>query len=298
MLRDATQGAGPPRRRDSSDGRATTAFVLAGGASLGAAQAGMIGALYRRRIEPDMIVGASAGALNAAFLATRPPTPATAVQLADVWRGLRRGTVFPLNPLAGLLGLTRRADHVVRDTELRRVVATHLEVDRLEDAPVAVHMLAVDLLNGEEVLLSRGPALDAVLASAAIPGVFPPVALDGRLLVDGGVANNTPLSHAVELGAERVYVLPTYGHPPLASPPRGALDAALRALVTLIDARLAGDVLRYRDDAEIIVLPAPALAVRPIDFSHADELIALAEAQADQLLAALATTPTDAAAAA
>jgi hypothetical protein len=85
----------------------TTAFVLSGGASLGAIQAGMLKALYERRISPDLIVGASVGSVNGAFIASRPQTPATALKLAEVWRGLSRGEVFPLNPLIGLLELLR-----------------------------------------------------------------------------------------------------------------------------------------------------------------------------------------------
>ena len=75
----------------------TTAFVLSGGASLGAVQAGMLRALYERGVAPDLIVGTSVGAVNGAFIASRPAAPATAEQLADVWRGVGRGDVFPVN---------------------------------------------------------------------------------------------------------------------------------------------------------------------------------------------------------
>jgi NTE family protein len=96
-----------------------------------------------------------------------------------------------------------------------------------------------DLLRGVEVRLSSGPALDAVLAAAAIPGVLPSVRLGDQLLVDGGVVDNTPISHAVELGAERIYVLPT--DDPLArslpTKPRGALDAAVHAFTLLLSAQ-------------------------------------------------------------
>ena len=71
------------------------------------------------------------------------------------------------------------------------------------------HVIATDLLSGAEVRLSEGDAAEAVLASAAIPGIFPPVSRDGRQLIDGGVSNNTPIADAIELGAERIYVLPT-----------------------------------------------------------------------------------------
>ncbi len=82
----------------------TTAFVLSGGASLGAVQVGMLRALYERGVAPDLVVGTSVGAINGAFIASRPPTPETADELGDIWRSVSRGRVFPLRPLVGLLG--------------------------------------------------------------------------------------------------------------------------------------------------------------------------------------------------
>src|ERR1700748_3016825 len=94
-------------------GKPRTAFVLAGGAALGAMQAGMVHALYERGIAPDLLIGTSAGALNAAFLASRPATTATAQELAAVWRGLRRSDILPLRPATLLSGLAGRRDHLI-----------------------------------------------------------------------------------------------------------------------------------------------------------------------------------------
>jgi NTE family protein len=256
-----------------------TAFVLAGGASLGSLQAGMLRALYERGIEPDLLVGTSAGALNGAYVATRPQTPQTAKELSRVWSGLRREDIFPIHPPTMIGGLSNHRDHLVPDRQLKQLIRRHLQLDELEDAAVPLHIVTFDLLSGSEVLLSAGPAQDAVLAAASIPGVLPPVHWGEHLLVDGGVVNNTPISHAVELGAERIYVLPTSdpharGMP---APPRGALDAAVHAFTLLADARLDTDLIRYRDDAELIVLPAAdATHVQPTDFDHADALISQA----------------------
>src|SRR6478752_795252 len=101
-------------------GEPRTAFVLAGGAALGAMQAGMVHALYERGIAPDLLIGASADALNAAFLASRPATVATAHELAAVWRGLRRSDILPLRPATLLSGLAGRRDHLIPDRALRR----------------------------------------------------------------------------------------------------------------------------------------------------------------------------------
>src|SRR4051794_2273553 len=184
--------------------RTTTAFVLSGGASLGAIQVGMLRALYAREIAPDLIVGTSAGALNGAFVASRPQTVQTADQLAGTWRSLRRASVFPLNPLTGLLGFVGRRDHLVPASGLERLIDRHVEHERLEELPIPLHVVAVDVITGEELRLSSGNLRDAILASAAIPGVLEPVAWGDRVLMDGGVANNTPISHAIELGARRI----------------------------------------------------------------------------------------------
>jgi len=252
----------------------TTAFVLSGGASLGAIQAGMLGALYEREIEPDLIVGTSVGAINGSFIASRPRTPETAAELADVWRGVRRSDVFPLNPLSGLAGFLGRRANLIGDGGLRRLLDAHLQVDRLEDAAVPLHVIATDLFTGLERRLSRGDATAAVLASAAIPGVFAPVEWEQTQLIDGGVSNNAPISHALELGAERVYVLPTGTTCALPEPPRGALAVTLHAMSLLIMRRLIVEIELLAERAELIVLPPPCpLEVQPIDFSRADELI-------------------------
>jgi NTE family protein len=249
-------------------------MVLSGGASLGAVQAGMIRALFERGIAPDLIVGASVGALNGAFIASRPATPETADELAGIWRGLGRGKVFPLNPFTGFLGFFGARDHLVSDKGLRQLVSERIGFEALEEAPVPLHVIATDLLSGQEFRLSRGTAIEAVMASTAIPGVFPAVEWNGRMLIDGGVSNNTPIGDAIELGAERVYVLPTGNACDLPEAPRGAVAMVLHAMSLLVMRRLLVEVEQLRGRAELIILPPPCpLAVPPIDFSHADELI-------------------------
>ena len=151
------------------DDTPTVAFVLSGGASLGAIQVGMLRALYERDITPDLVIGTSAGALNGAYIASRPQTVATADALAGVWRDLRRGQVFPLNPLTGLLGFLGARQPLVPESGLRRLLARHTQGDELEDLPVPLHVVTVDVITGEELRLSRGPVLDAVLPAPRSP---------------------------------------------------------------------------------------------------------------------------------
>jgi NTE family protein len=261
------------------------AFVLSGGASLGAIQVGMLRALYEHGIRPDLIVGTSAGALNGAYIASRPQASATADSLARIWRELRRGQVFPVNPLTGLLGFLGVRDHLVPESGLERLIERHVQCPELDEFPIPLHVVAVDVVTGQELRLSHGPVRDAVLASAAIPGVLQPVSWKGRALMDGGVANNTPISHAVELGAERIYVLPTGHACSLDEPPRGALAMALHAISLLTHRRLIDDIERHRTDAQLIVMPPPCpLNIQPIDFAHAGELIEVALLDAREFL--------------
>jgi NTE family protein len=263
-----------------------TAFVLSGGANLGASQAGMLQGLYEHDVCPDLFVGTSAGALNAAFAAFRPPAIDSALELGEVWRGVRGAQVFPPNLLRAGLGLLGLRDHAMSAGGLRRLIKRTAPGERVEDAAVPLHLVAVDVLTGDEVLLSHGPLLDSVLASAAIPGVFPPVLIGERLLMDGGVANNTPISHAIALGADRIFVLQAIRPQCLLRPPRGALAAGVTAVARTIVRRLDEDIARYRDHAELIVLPAPDVCgILPSDFSHTSELISEGLRSARALLA-------------
>jgi NTE family protein len=265
--------------------RGRVAFVLAGGASLGAVEAGMLKALYERGVAPEVIVATSAGALNAAFVASRPQTVETADELGEIWRGLRRGQVFPVNLVTGLVGFLGVRDHLVPAGAMRRLIARHIERDRLEAMAIELHVIGVDVLTGEEVRLSRGPSVDAVMASAAIPGVLPTVSWEGRELMDGGVANNTPISHAVELGASEIYVLPTGNACALTEPPSGALGMALHALSLLTQRRLIDDVESHKGRTKLVVLPPPCpLSIQPVDFGHAGLLIDRAYADACEFL--------------
>jgi NTE family protein len=265
----------------------TTAFVLSGGGSLGAVQVGMLRALADHQIAPDLLVGASAGALNAAFVAGEGFSHTTIDRLEEIWTGLRRQDVFPFALHRHLLALAGARPSLCSPDGLRRLIAAHVGYRRLEDAALPLHVVATDVLSGNEVTLAEGDPVAAVLASAAIPGVFPTVAVDDRTLFDGGVADNTPISQAVELGADRIVVLPAGVACALAQPPRSALSTAVHALTLLIEQRLVLDVAAYHDRVELIVLPPLCpLSVSSTDFRSAGLLIERAATATDRWLEA------------
>ncbi|WP_072688326.1 patatin-like phospholipase family protein [Rhodococcus marinonascens] len=257
----------------------TTAFVLSGGASLGAIEVGMLQTLIYRGIRPDLIVGSSVGALNGAYLAGGS-SDEDIRELADLWRGLKRSAVFPTTLFTGFTGFVGFGNHLVSNHAIRRLLAKHLRFKRMEYAPIPLHVVATDVLTGRDVRLSTGPAVDAVTASAALPGILPPVVIDGRALMDGGVVNNTPISHAIELGATTVWVLPTGYACTLSKVPGSALGMGLLGVTLAVNQRLALDVERYENIADIrVVPPLCPLDTSPADFGNADELITRAREQ-------------------
>jgi NTE family protein len=264
------------------------AFVLSGGASLGAVQVGMLQALAERDIVPDRVFGASAGALNSAWVAG-DPTLSDLDDLAEIWMSLRTRDIFPFRPIAGFLGFVGRRDSLVSASGLRSLVARYVRFERLEDAPIPLCVIATEVTSGKEVALSRGDAVDAVVASAALPGVYPPVTIDGRMLIDGGVVNNTPISNAIAAGATRIYVLPTSYACTLEHPPRSALAVTLQAISLLVQQRLIEDVRELQGAVDLRVIPPLCpLSISPADFSHARELIAMSREGASRWLDDLA----------
>lgn len=262
------------------------AVVLSGGASLGAVQVGMLRALLEAGVGIDVLVGTSVGAVNAVWMAGSPDLAGVA-ELAGLWSRIRRRDVFPVSPLHSLRAVAGRSRSLVSDTSLRALLERHLPYQQLERAVRPVHVVAVDVRSGGDVLLSAGSVVDAVLASTAIPGVLPPVQIGGRWLMDGGVVNNTPLSHAVALGATTVWVLPA-GYPcALTTPPATALGMALHGLATLVQHGLWLDVQRFHQSVDLRVVPPPCpLAVSPADFSHTAELLSRGYDSAASWLAA------------
>jgi NTE family protein len=252
-----------------------TALVLAGGGSFGVVQVGMLRALCAHGVRPDLVAGSSVGAINGAFYAG-DPSAGGIERLAGLWRGLTRRDVFPIS-LRRLLGALASSDALFAPFALRKLLATHLPHALLENSVIPMHVVATDLLTGAPVRISAGVAVEAVLASCAIPAIYPPVRIGGRQLVDGAVACNTPIRIAVELGATRLILLPTAFACPHAAPPRGAFASAFHAMDLVVMQQLAQDTELYARRAQIITVPPICpLAVPRYDFSRAGELIDIA----------------------
>ena len=171
--------------------RPITAMVLAGGGTRGAAQVGMLQVLAEHGVVPDMVFGASVGAVNGASFAG-DPTIAGVEHLTEIWRGLDGDDVYPQGWVHGPWQYLRQRPSIHPNSGLRQIIEAGIAFDYLEDALLPFEVVATSLVDGHERWFASGPAVDAVMASAAIPAIFPAVEIDGDTLIDGGVVTTCP----------------------------------------------------------------------------------------------------------
>jgi NTE family protein len=260
----------------------SVAFVLPGGANYGAIQVGMLKVLSTQGVEPDLLVGTSVGAVNATYLGFHDGLAGLA-GLEQIWLRTTRRVTFPIRADVLTLGLAGRQRSLFPGTAPIRFITPLFGGRRLEQAIPQVAVVTTDASSGEAVVFTEGPAVPAVAASMAMPGLFPPVALQGRWLVDGAIAADMGILQAEALGATTIYVLST--RPPTAGrePPNGALAMLMRAAGLLedrINDHALADVGTRR---ELKVIPAPDIGVDllPFDFRRTAELIGRGQAAAE-----------------
>jgi NTE family protein len=184
-----------------------TAFVLGGGGILGAAEVGMLQALTDERIQAELVLGTSVGAINGAAYAC-DPGPAAAERLARMWTELGSSDVFGGNVVAQLSTLARSSGtHLYTADRLRSLISGQVPIERIEDLAVPFQCVAASVERAAAHWFTAGPLVEAVLASCAVPGLFPPVRIGDDHFLDGGLVNSLPVDRAVALGATEVYVL-------------------------------------------------------------------------------------------
>ena len=260
--------------------RPKVAFVLSGGGNLGAVQAGMLRALFEYDIEPDVIVGCSVGAINGAAFAAEPNLRGLH-RLERIWSRMADGDpdIMPnrgLLPLA--VQLARKGESLHSQDGLKQLLESELLDGDIDDLAIPFSCVATDMATSEELWFQDGPLLPALLASAALPGIFPPVEIGGRAYYDGGVVREVPLPSAVELGATKIYLLHP-GHFAAKS-----MDEVVRPFDVLIHAywtaranRLQDEIDKLPDSIELIRLPSGEMPdLRFDDFSRGRELTRLA----------------------
>ncbi|MGQ0826174.1 MAG: patatin-like phospholipase family protein [Actinomycetota bacterium] len=251
--------------------RPRTAFVLSGGGNQGVSQVGMLRALLERDIVPDVVIGTSAGALNGAGVCYSPNLTGIA-QLEAVWTSLTAADVFPGGKFSRAWNVVRRGTHLFGREGLDSLVDRATPARSFADLSVPLRVIATDLDSGDEVVLTRGPLKPALLASAALPGVFPIVLHDGRRLVDGGVVNSVPLWHALSGPVDRVFVLNVSASAGDRAE-RSPLDVVMTSFMHSRNLRYELEKRNASPGVQIVELPRPQDPRDLFDFSGSKELI-------------------------
>jgi len=274
-------GAAPRGDRDG------VAFVLGGGGGpLGAHEVGMLRALLERGIVPDLVLGTSVGAINGAAICADPSVDGVR-RLADLWAAIGRRDVFGGSVLRRARTLARTRTHLHGNELLRERLTATLGDGRIEDLAIPFQCVAASIENAREHWFADGPVVDAVLASAAVPGILPPVEIGGEHFIDGGIVNSIPVDRAVLLGARRIFVLHVGRLDRPLQPPRWPWEVALVAFEIARRHRFLGDLAALPEGLDVHVLPTglqdpprytDLSQYRYRDTSHAAERIAGAHA--------------------
>jgi NTE family protein len=263
----------------------TVAAVLSGGGNHGAVQVGMLRALVEHEIHPQLVLGASIGALNGAAYA-QDPTLAGVARLEQLWLGLDEQGILPAQGLLpNALALFRRGESVHRNDKLRGLLEGTLRAETFEDLAVPFQCVATDVIGVREVWFSTGKLVDPILASAAQPGILPAVEIDDIRYLDGAIVNDVPISRAVALGATTIYVLHcgTIDRP--RPEPRRPIDVIVQAYWVARHHRFKKDLETLPAGVEAIVLPTGTTPrLRFDDFTHSEELIRVAYDATDRFL--------------
>lgn len=184
-----------------------TAFVLGGGGLLGAVEVGMLRALFERDVRPDLVLGTSVGALNGLMVAA-DPTLAVVDRLLAMWRETAESRdVYADGPLRQARRAISTGTHLHSSEPLRQRLLTEFGETTFTDLAVEFQCCAASIERAAEHWFTEGRVVDAVMASAAVPGLLPPAKVGDEHFLDGGIVNSIPVGRAVAEGAERVFVL-------------------------------------------------------------------------------------------
>lgn len=264
-----------------------TAFVLGGGGILGATQIGMLRALLERDLRPDLVLGTSIGAVNGAFLAA-DPTLAGLNRLSGVWADLAGGAPWASRsggePSGGRAPDVRRAQRararrpaprlptgVYPPGRFLRMLRRHLPVEEFDELAVPFQCVAASVERSVAHWFAQGPIAPAVLASCAVPGIFPPIRVGDEHFLDGGLVHSIPVGRAVALGAERIFVLHVGRVEQQLEVPRWPWEVAQVTFEIARRHRYVEEMATLPDDVEVHALPSGAEDSPTVSFLHANE---------------------------
>jgi NTE family protein len=240
-----------------------TAFVLGGGGVLGAVEVGMLRALFELDVTPDLVLGTSIGAVNGALVASQPEA-AVVDRLAELWRsvGSAREAGYGDRPLRSVRRAVKYGTHLWSAAPMRERLVQQLGERTFEELPVTFQVCAASIERSAEHWFTTGRVVDAVVASAAVPGLLPPAKVGDEHYLDGGIVNSVPLGRAVELGANRVFVLQVGRLDRPLKPPRRPWEVARVSFEIARRHRFVRELAELPDGVECHVLPARGTSTR------------------------------------
>jgi NTE family protein len=251
--------------------RPSTAFVLGGGGVLGAVEVGMLRALFEADIYPDLILGTSVGALNGALVAA-DPSAGVVDRLVGLWESAAGGgDVYGDGPVRQVTRAVRTGTHLHSSEPLRRRLHQELGDRTFADLKIPFQCCASSIERAAEHWFTEGTVVDAVVASAAVPGLLAPARVNGEHFLDGGIVNSIPLGRAVECGAERVFVLQVGRVDRPLRPPRRPWEVARVSFEIARRHRFIRELAALPDHVTAHVLPTGGLAR---DAARDDSLLA------------------------
>lgn len=261
------------------------AFVLSGGATLGALQVGQVRALAESGFRPELVVGTSVGSLNGAVIASRGDAADAAAVLTSLWTRLEDRDVFPGSRVSQAWRIARGRS-VYPDSGLRSLIDDALEdATTFADLALPLGALATDVLTSHPRVFTSGDLTTALLASAAIPGVLPMQATDEGTFWDGGLAANVPLRAAARMGAGSIVVLDVGDICHRSEIPRGVARTVTAAFGTAIRQRVLVEATVIARDLPVLYLPRPCVTQRdPLSFSGSERFIDAGYAAAAEFL--------------
>jgi NTE family protein len=239
----------------------TTAYVLGGGGVLGAAEVGMLRALFEIGAVPDLVLGTSVGALNGAMVA-RDPTPAVIDRLTELWQDASTARAISDRPLRTVRRAVSTGTHLYSADFMQQRLREEFGETTFEDLAVPLQVCAASIERAAEHWFSTGLLVDAIMASAAVPGLLPPAEVAGEHYLDGGIVNSIPLGRAITLGADRVFVLQVGRIDRPLRPPQRPWEVARVSFEIARRHRFARELAEVPDGVEVHVLPARGTSSR------------------------------------
>ncbi len=217
------------------------ALVLSGGGASGIVQVPFLEELLRRGIRPDLVIGCSVGAINGAFLAMHPNNIAG---LHELWLALRNQRLWHRNLLTIGRRLLSRDTSLYTNRFLRDLIKQHVTVDAIAAAEIPLFIVTTSLGSGTKRVMQHGELLTALLASVAVPGLFPPVRVEGDWCVDGGLSSGLDLETAILQGATRTIAV-DLGVAPSPYEPRGLVDLLARSMEIAVQERTKSEIDQF-----------------------------------------------------